>query len=110
MAKNQDTIIGTGEIFGKGVYANRDFKKNEIVIQYSLKKLTDNEFHNLSEEEKNFVHTHHDVKYLYGIPERYVNHSSNPSTIQDLNNQCDVALRYIKKGEQITTDASKDDI
>lgn len=105
-----EIIIGKGKMFGKGVYANRDFKKDEIVIQYHLKRLSDDEFKNLSEEERDFVHTHHSEKYLYSIPERYVNHSSNPNTVQDLKNQCDVAVREIKKGEQITTDASKDDI
>ncbi len=110
MAKNQNIIIGTGEMFGKGVYANRSFKKGEIVIQYNLKKLSHAEFENLSEEEQYFVHTHHGVKYLYSTPERYVNHSPNPNTIQDLKGRCDVAIRDIKKGEQITTDASKDDV
>lgn len=110
MTENKDIIIGDGEIFGKGVYANKKFKKGEIIIQYNLKKLPDVEFKNLSEEEKYFVHIHHGVRYLYSIPERYVNHSPNPNTIQDLENQCDVAIRDIKKGEQITTDASKDDI
>lgn len=105
-----EIIIGNGEIFGKGVYANRDFKKDEIVVQYHLKKLSDDELKNLSEEEKYFVHTHSGVKYLYSIPERYVNHSPNPNTIQDLKKQCDIAVQDIKKGEKITTDASRDDI
>lgn len=105
-----EIIIGKGEIFGKGVSANRNFRKGEIVIQYNLKELSRDEFKKLSEKEKKFVHTHRGVRYLYGIPERYVNHSINPNTIQDLENKCDVALRNIKKGEQITTDASKDDI
>ena len=41
-------------------------------------------------------------------PERYVNHSKNPNTHQT--HKCDVVLRDIKKGEMITTDATKDDI
>jgi|SRR3989344_3544361 len=102
--------VGKGEIFGKGVYANKNFKKGEIVIRYNLKKLSDDEFKGLSNEEKHFVHTHYDIKYLYSIPERYVNHSSNSNTVQDIKNACDVAIRDIQKGEQITTDASKDDI
>lgn len=105
-----EIIIGKGEMFGKGVYANRDFKKGEVVIQYNLKKLSDGELKSLSEEEIFYVHTHHDQKYLYSVPERYVNHSSNPNTIQDLKKQCDIAIRDIEKGEQITTDSSKDDI
>ena len=95
---------------GKGIFANRDFKKGEIVIKYNLKPLTKEEFDKLPKEEKNFTHKHWGVIYLYSSPERYVNHTSNPNTIQDLKRKCDVAKRDIKKGEEITTDATKDEI
>ncbi len=93
----------------KGVFANRDFKKGEVVIKYNLKALTIKEFQNLPEDEREFVHSHNGVLYLYSIPERYVNHSSSSNTYQDLKNKCDIALRDIKKDEEITTDATKDD-
>ena len=96
--------------FDKGAFANRDFKKGEIVVKYTLKPLTPEDFDNLSKEEKNFTHRHWGVVYLYSSPERYVNHSTNPNTRQDLQNKCDIAIRDIKKGEEITTDATKDDI
>ncbi len=104
-----DVIIKKGNLFGKGVFANRDFKKGEIVIKYNLKPLIQQEFENLPEMEKNFTHTHWGVTYLYPSPERYVNHSSSPNTHPNLKEQCDVATRDIKKGEEITTDATKDD-
>ena len=105
-----DVIIGEGNLAGKGVYANRDFKKGEVVIKYNLKPLTEKEFENLPESEKMFTHTHWGTINLYSEPERYVNHSDNPNTYQDLINQCDIALRDIKKGEEITSDATKDDV
>lgn len=105
-----DVIVGKGKLQGKGVFAKRNFKKGEVVIRYNLKKLTKEEFNKLSESEKLFTHTHWGVIYLYSIPERYVNHSSNPNTRADLKNRCDVAIRDIKKGEEITTDDTKDDI
>lgn len=105
-----DVFIGKGNLDGKGVYANRHFKKGEVVIRYNLKHLTEEECHNLSESEKEFTHTHHGIVYLYFSPERYVNHSSIPNTYQDLDNQCDVAFKDIKKGELITTDTTKDDV
>ena len=52
-----------------------------------------------------FTHTHKSKIYLYSKPERYVNHSDNPSTYQDSERQHDIALRNIKKGEMITTNA-----
>ncbi len=104
-----DVIIGKGNLDGRGVYAARDFKKGEVVIQYHLKSLTDAEYQSLSEKEKQFTHTHWGVIYLYSEPERYVNHSEHLNTYQDLQKRCDIALRNIKKGEMITTDATKDD-
>ncbi len=95
---------------GKGVFANRDFKKGEVVIKYNLKPLTKEEFENLPKGEKEFTHKHRGVIHLYSIPERYVNHTSNPNTVQDLKKKWDVAKKDIKKGEEITTDATKDDI
>ena len=107
-----DIIIKKSKIgqFDKGVFANRNFKKGEIVVRYKLKQLTKQEFEKLPNKEKQFTHKHRDVIYLYSSPERYVNHSSNPNTVQNLKDKCDVAVRSIKKGEEITTDAAKDDI
>ncbi|MCB0317607.1 MAG: SET domain-containing protein [Bdellovibrionales bacterium] len=103
-------VVGSGDLAGKGVFANRSFKPGEVVIQYKLKKLTLEEFKALPQEEKIFTHKHKGQIFLYSVPERYVNHSENPNTYQDLEKQCDIALREITKGEMITTDATKDDI
>ena len=105
-----DVIIGKGNLAGKGVFANRNFKKGEVVIKYNLKSLSQKEFENLPRSEKEFTHTHRGTIHLYSEPERYVNHSDNPNTRQDLESFCDVALRDIVKGEMITTDATRDDI
>jgi hypothetical protein len=105
-----DITIGTGNLAGKGVYADRDFKKGEVVVQYHLKPLTAVELEHLPESEQEFVHYHHGFAQLYSEPERYINHSDTPNTYQDLGRGCDVALRDIKKGEAITTDATKDDV
>lgn len=106
----ENVYIGKGNLAGKGVYANRDFDKGEVVVKYNLKPLTKSEFEDLPESEKMFTHAHHSTIYLYSEPERYVNHSDTPNTYQDLENGADVALVPIKKGEMITTDATKDDI
>lgn len=105
-----DLIISKGHLGGKGVYANRDFKEGEVVIKYNLKPLTKEGYKNLPKSEKLFTHTHWGVIYLYLEPDRYVNHSKDPNTYQDLINKCDIALKDIKKGEMITTDATKDDV
>lgn len=103
-------IIGKGKLADKGVYANRDFKKGEIVTKYNLKPISKEEYKSLPRSEKRFAHTHWGQIYLYLEPDRYVNHSKTPNTYQDLKNKCDIASRDIKKGEMITTDAAKDNI
>ena len=106
----KDVVIGEGSLQGKGVYANRDFRKGEVVIKYRLKAITEEEFSQLPATEKKFTHTHHGTIHLYSAPERYVNHSDTPNTYQDFEIWCDVAARDINKGEMITTDDTNDDI
>ena len=106
----QDIIIGKGNLADKGVYANKNFKKGDVVIRYNLKPLTEEEYDSLQESEKIFTHIHLGQRYLYSEPERYVNHSDSPNTYQDLLKKQDTALQDIKKGESITTNATKDDI
>lgn len=105
-----DVILGKGDLAGKGVCANRDFKKGDVVIQYHLIPLTKEEFKQLPESDKMFTHVHWGQINLYSVPERYVNHSDNPNTYQDLAKKQDVAFRDLKKGEMITCDVTKDDV
>lgn len=105
-----DLIIGKGNLVGKGVYADRDFRKGEIVARYNFKPLAQEEYKKLPKNEKMFCHNHWGQIYLYLEPDRYVNHSDDPNTYQDLENKCDIAARDIKKGEMITCNATKDDI
>lgn len=105
-----DVFIGKGRLAGKAIYAARDFRKGEVVIRYQLKLLTRQEVEELPEHERQFIHIHWGKRYLYSVPERYVNHSLSPNTYADLKLQCDIALCDIKKGEMITTDANFDDV
>ena len=43
--------------------------------------------------------------FLMQPPEKYVNHSCEANT--EVKNHCDVAIRYIKKGDEITSDYNK---
>jgi len=107
-----DVVIKKSKIgqFEKGVFANRDFRMGETVVTYkNLKPLAKEEFQKLPKREKKFTHMHWGVTYLYPSPARYVNHSEMPNTVQNLKKRCDVAVKDIKKGEEITTDAKKDD-
>ena len=101
-----EIVIKNSKINGKGVFANRDFKKGEVVIKYNLKPLTKKEFENLSEKEKHYTDFQDGRYWLFQIPERFVNHSCNPNT--NTKNKCDVAIKDIKKGEEITTNYLKE--
>lgn len=99
-----DVIIGKGDYKGKGIYANRDFKKGELVLPYNLKELTQEEFDALSDDEWMWTHCFHGKIYLFPEPARYVNNHKDPSTKPDHDKDGNVALRDIKKGEPITID------
>lgn len=102
----KNVYIGKGKLAGKGVYAARDFSKGELVMSYNLKELSQADFNRLLETEKVFVHSFWGKMYLFPEPSRYTNHSANPNTHSDLHKMCDYAIRPIKKGEMITTNAT----
>lgn len=104
----KEVIVKKSKIHGKGVFANKNFKKEEIVIKYNLRSLTKKEFDNLPESEKHFTSLKKNKYWLFLPPERYVNHSCEPNTKSKGN--CDLAIKKIKKGEEITTDYRKDNI
>ncbi len=101
-----DVYIGKGKLAGKGVYAARDFKIGEVVKYYNLRLLTQSDFDHLPKTEQIFVHSFWGKMYLFPEPSRYTNHSAHPNTQSDLKRMCDIAIKPIKKGEMITTNAT----
>jgi len=102
-----DIIIKDSNINGRGIFANRDFNKDEIVIKHKFKILNQEEYHQLPDKEKHFVGK---IKKEYKLslpPSRFVNHSCEPNT--KIKNNSNVATRDIKKGEEITTYYEDDD-
>jgi SET domain-containing protein len=101
--KKTDIIVKKSKIHKKGVFANRDFKKGEVVLKWKPKILRKSEIKKLSAEEKHYVYQDENTNYfLMQIPEKYVNHSCDANT--KVGNQCDITIRDIKKGEEITSD------
>ena len=88
---------------GLGVFTKRSFKKGEVVIQWKLKTVSQDEFAKLPPYERdNFCHRRGGSIYLYPDPERHVNRSSNPNVIPDFDLEANIALRDIKAGEEIS--------
>lgn len=105
----ENVKTGVSQIQGKGVYASRDFKKGETVLEIDdshvvldPKKLT--------KEQNEF-----DCDYLANgkvilmqEPEKFINHSCDPSTyVKTINGVRKVmAMHDIKTGDEITYDYS----
>jgi len=96
-------IIRNSKIQGKGVFAGTDFKERDVVMRWDASII-------LTEKEAKKVHEKKYLVFFKGKyivaqpPEKYLNHSCNPNTKEG--GLCDIALRDIKNGEELTTDYS----
>ncbi len=103
-------IVKDSKIHGKGVFANKDFKKGEVVVDWSTcsKKISEKKVKLMPEEQRKFISYFEDTGYiLFSAPAIYVNHSCDANTKKG-DGMFDVALRDIKKGEEITADYVKE--
>lgn len=88
---------------GLGVFAKRDFKKGEVVLQWNLQILSEAEYTHLNLYEKqNFCHRRDGIIYLYPDPERHVNRAHNPNVVPDFKKTANIAIRDIRKGEELS--------
>ncbi len=106
-----DLTIGKGHMDGKGLYANREFKKGEVVLTIDLKPISFKELKELSPDDYLATHNLNGQIYLFGGGlARYVNHSEAPNVVLDLEKKADIALRDIAMSEKITADTRLDDV
>ena len=105
----ENTIVNNSKIQGKGVYANKVFKKGEVVL------LIDDSHVVLDPSKLTDDQNAFDCDYLQKgkvilmqEPEKYINHSCNPSVyVKSINGVRNViAIRDIKNGDEITYDYS----
>ncbi|MFA5349172.1 MAG: SET domain-containing protein-lysine N-methyltransferase [Candidatus Paceibacterota bacterium] len=102
-----NTIIKKSGINKKGVFANRNFKKGEIVLDWNPKSLDKEEVKKLKSAYRHYLYQDEKGKFfLMRSPEKYVNHSCDANT--KTGDKCDIAVRDIKKGEEITSDYYKE--
>jgi SET domain-containing protein len=102
-----DVVVRESRIEGKGVFAIRDFKKGETVIKWDIsRQITPAEAELASAEDKRYLAYRGGKIIVQQVPAKYVNHCCDPNTyVVDF---CDVALRDINAGEEITSDYSDD--
>jgi uncharacterized protein len=103
----KDIIVKISKTHKKGVFAARDFKKGEVVLKWHPLSLSKSTVKKVSPAQKHYVIKHGKKYLLMQAPEKFVNHSCEPNT--KVKNDSDVAVRNIKKGEEITTDYGKED-
>ncbi|MDP2918250.1 MAG: SET domain-containing protein-lysine N-methyltransferase [bacterium] len=103
---NKNVIVKKSEINKKGVFAAKDFKKDEIVLEWNPKILKKSEVEKLKSNQKHYLYKVGKDKYfLMRSPEKFVNHSCEANT--RVKNNCDIAIKNIKKDEEITSDYGK---
>ena len=105
---HDDVEVRRSPIHGLGVYARRAFGAGEIVLRWDTsRRLTAGEAASLPEEERRYTHPlGAGTVLLVQPPERYVNHSCDSNTL--VRDFCDVAVRPIAEGEEVTSDYAAD--
>lgn len=105
MNSNESIIIKFSPINGSGVFATRNICCGEVVVYWrNTRAISQSEFEALPSEEQRYIDIQIDKILLIGTPERFINHSCEANTKPGI--LCDIALRDIKIGEEITTDYS----
>jgi len=93
---------------GKGVFAVKDFKKNDLVLEIDDTHVVEDE-NKLTPEQHAFDLDYLEDKIvLMQEPEKYINHSCNPNTYVKTKSGVRqvLAMRDISKGDEITYDYS----
>lgn len=88
--------VHNSSIDNKGVFATKDFKKGDVIIQWDIShKLTEEEYQKLTKEERRYVANINNEYIVNQVPAKFVNHSCDANT--SVIDYCDVAIRDIKK-------------
>jgi hypothetical protein len=105
-----DIVVKNSKISGKGLFAKRFIPKGTIVwILKGTKIYTKKDYKKFKPRYRSYIdrYAYQDEKENYvlaGDRAMYWNHSCNPNTGGYMKDDKDVALRDIKKGEEVTQD------
>jgi len=103
-----DVEIRRSGIDGLGAFALRPFRAGEVVLRWDTsERVPRSRVPDLPDSEKKYLHPY-DEESLIVVqpPERYVNHSCDNNTV--VRDFCDVAVRDIAAGEEVTSDYEAD--
>ncbi len=99
MASYPHTIVKNSTIHGKGLFALNDIKKDQIIGHFTGKKTSHPSAYTL------WLNNNHSIN-VEG-PLKYINHSNQPNACY-YDDFTVVALKDIKKGEEITHNYGED--
>ena len=107
---DKNIVIKKSRIHGLGAFSNKNFLKGKILAKWDLSNpINLEQVKKLARSERRYVTGYRYGKYIVlQHPCRFINHSCDPNII--VKNYCEVTLRNIKKGEELTSDYSKEDI
>ena len=111
---DKNVIIKESSVEGKGVFALKDFKKDELILHINGKVIETDDPSSFPKEIQDhwFPFDKNGGKRKYVLPEapwKYLNHSCNPNAAIK-NNKDIVAIRPIKKGDEIVFDYAMNNI
>ena len=102
---NKSIIVKPSIINGMGVFATRIIYRGEVVVYWeNTREITPSELESLSLEERRYIDIQKNKIFFIGKPERFINHSCDANT--QPGDLCDIAIRDIEAGEEITADYS----
>lgn len=110
----ENVVVKKSKIQGKGVFAARDFKRNESILHVDGKVIKTRDPSSLPKDMQDYCYPF-DKKgnvHYYVLPKppwRYINHSCDPNA-GIKNNRDIVAMKKIKKGEEIVFDCAMNNI
>lgn len=99
-------VVKKSKIHGKGIFANRNFKKGDIILEIDDSHIVE-DFSKLTKHQQQFECDYlGDKTVLMQSPEKYINHSCNPNSYTKTigGTRKLIAMRDIKKGKEITYD------
>lgn len=106
--QDDDVEVRSSNIHDRGLFARRTFAPGEIVLRWDTSQIVPtSDLSSLPDELRRYTHPldeQHSI--IVQPPERFVNHSCNNNT--EVRSFCDVAIRSIAVGDEITSDYGSD--
>ena len=100
-----NVTVKKSKIQGKGVFANKDFRKDQTIMEWDTSNvLIEDDAIKTPLKDRKYLVCSSGLYILSKSPEKYLNHNCNPNTMEM--NHSDIAKRNIRKGEELTTDYS----